>query len=177
MKIRNIGGLVFALLAFGAASGAGAVVYTYDSLNRLTAVQYASGAQIAYSYDAAGNLTLISQMAAPATPPGAPTLISITRGPGSATLNFSAPANTGGSAISSYTATCSASGQTTRAATGAGSVTTLTVRNLTGNVQYQCKLTATNGGGYTSVASAAVSVTPTPAKKGNLTPILLLLLD
>ena len=174
MKIRNLGVMAIALLALVSASGVSAVEYAYDSLNRLTWVKYASGAQITYSYDAAGNLTYISQIA-PVAAPGAPTLNSIALGPGSATLNFSAPANTGGSPIASYTATCSASGQPTRTATGSGSP--ITVRNLTGGVIYQCSLTATNGGGLSSAASVAMPVTPAPGKKISLTPILMLLLD
>jgi hypothetical protein len=90
--------------------------------------------------------------------PGAPTLNSIAAGPGSATLSFSAPANNGGAAISSYTATCTASGQLTRTATGAGSP--LKVSGLTGGVAYSCSLTATNSGGLTSSSSGPVSVTP-----------------
>ena len=33
------------------------VAYTYDDLNRLTAVQYSNGQSLSYSYDAAGNIT------------------------------------------------------------------------------------------------------------------------
>jgi YD repeat-containing protein len=175
MKIRNLGVMAIALLALVSASGVSAVEYTYDSLNRLTWVKYASGAQITYSYDAAGNLTYVSQVA-PVAAPGAPTLNSIALGPGSATLNFSAPANNGGSPITRYTATCTANGQPTRTATGM-TATPLVVRGLAGNVLYTCSLTATNGGGLTSSASLALPVTPTPGKKSNLTPILLLLLD
>ncbi len=106
-------------------------------------------------------------------PPGSPTISSITAGSGSATLNFSPPANTGGSQLVSYTASCSAGGQTTRTATGSGSP--LTVRGLTGGVVYQCTLTATNGAGLTSDATPSVAVTPR-ARKNSITPILMLLL-
>jgi hypothetical protein len=109
-----------------------------------------------------------------AAAPGSPTIISITAGSGSATLNFTAPSHTGGSAISAYTASCTASGQSTRTATGATSP--LTVKNLSGGVLYQCTLTATNSGGLTGSASAAQPVTPTSGKSG-LTPILMLLLN
>jgi hypothetical protein len=126
------------------------------------------------TYAAAPQVTLSFSIAANSTPPGPPTITSIKAGSGSATINFSAPDNTGGSPITSYTATCTATGQTTRTATGIASP--LTVRNLTGGVVYQCSLTATNGGGFSSVASAAMSVTAT-AKKSSLTPILMLLLD
>ncbi|MBI4740854.1 MAG: fibronectin type III domain-containing protein [Betaproteobacteria bacterium] len=173
--MRNIGRAVLVLAAFGTAGWVGAVEYAYDNLNRLTWVKYSSGAQINYVYDAAGNLTYRSQIAAPATPPGAPTLNGITPGPGRVTLNFTAPVNTGGSPIAGYTATCTANGQPTRTASGTASP--LTVTGLTGNVSYSCSLTATNGGGATSVASATLPVTPAPAKKGGLSAILMLLLD
>ncbi len=113
-------------------------------------------------------------VASNATVPGAPTLNSIDIGPGRATLHFAAPTNNGGAPITGYTATCTASGQPTRTATGTGSP--LTVRNLAAGVIYQCSLTATNGGGLTSVASVPIPVTPTPGKS-SIVPILMLLLD
>jgi hypothetical protein len=124
------------------------------------------------TYAAAPQATLSFSIAASSVPPGPPTITSIKAGSGSATIHFSAPDNTGGSPIASYTATCTATGQTTRSATGSASP--LTVRNLTGGVVYQCSLTATNGGGFSSTASAAMAVT---AKKSSMTPILMLLLD
>jgi hypothetical protein len=104
--------------------------------------------------------------------PGAPTITSFVAESRRATIHFSPPSNTGGSPIALYTATCTASGQTARLATG--TVSPLTVINLTGGVTYQCTLTATNSGGSSSTASGAVSVT---AKKSSITPILMLLLD
>ena len=118
---------------------------------------------------------LVRPAISPVRAPGAPILNSVTRGPASATLNFSAPADTGDSPIASYTASCSASGQGTRTATGTGSP--LTVRNMIGGVAYQCAVTATNAGGLTSGASISLPVTPTSGRKVSLTPILMLLLD
>jgi hypothetical protein len=109
-----------------------------------------------------------------AAPPGPPTNVVITPGSGSATIRFSPPANDGGASINNYTATCTASGKPPRSTTGSASP--LTVRNLAGNVLYQCTLTASNSAGLTSTASAATPVTPAPAKN-SLTPILMLLLD
>ena len=107
-------------------------------------------------------------------PPAPPTNVLITAGRSSATLNFAASTKgSSGSSIAHYTASCTASGQTTRTATGTSSP--LTVKNLTGGVPYQCTLTATDGDGLTSIASASTPVTP--AKKSSLTPILMLLLD
>ena len=107
--------------------------------------------------------------------PDPPTLISTLPGSGSASIRFSPPSNDGGTPIARYTATCTATGQTPRSATGTTSP--LTVKNLTGSVEYQCTLTATNRGGLTSTASAKQPVTPTMGRKSTLTPILTLLLD
>ena len=107
--------------------------------------------------------------------PDAPTLNSVTPGPGNATLVFSAPVNNGGAAISGYTATCVASGEATRTSFGSG--TPLTVGALTGGVLYSCSLTATNAAGFTSSASASLTVTPAPANRSNIAPLLMLLLD
>lgn len=106
----------------------------------------------------------------PVTPPDAPIINSITIGHGSATINFTAPAN-GGSAITGYSATCAAAGQTTRTNTGAGSP--IIVRYLTGGIAYSCSVTASNSVG-TSSASAPLPVTPLAI---NMVPIWMLLLD
>jgi hypothetical protein len=107
--------------------------------------------------------------------PGTPSLTSITAGPGSATLVFTPAPPDNGLPISRYTATCTADGQATRTANGSQSP--IRVNGLTGNVLYNCWLTATNEGGLVSTSSAALSVTPTPGKKNSMTPMLMLLLD
>jgi hypothetical protein len=126
------------------------------------------------SFSPAAQVTQSFSINEGAAVPDSPTIISITAGSGRTTINFSAPGNTGGSAITAYTASCTASGQSTRTATGATSP--LTVKNLSGGVLYQCTLTATNGGGLTGSASAAQPVTPVAGKSG-LTPMLMLLLN
>lgn len=90
--------------------------------------------------------------------PGAPTSPSATAGNDSATVSFTAPANTGTSAITSYTVTCSATGATTKTATGASSP--IKVGGLTNGTTYSCTVAATNSAG-TGPSSSAVSVTPT----------------
>ena len=127
------------------------------------------------SYSPAAQGLLNFSIAAGVVQPSSPTITSITPGSGNTTLYFSSPANTGGSSIIRYTASCSASGQTTQTATGSSSP--LVVRGLTGGIAYQCTVTATNGGGLTSVASTSWLVTPTLGKKSRMTPILMLLLD
>jgi pimeloyl-ACP methyl ester carboxylesterase len=120
-----------------------------------------------------GNST-IPFNATSAVAPGAPTLNSVTPGKGSAVLNFSAPTNNGGSAISYYTGFCGANGQSTRTTIGQGSPISIT--GLTGNVTYQCTLNATNNAKLTGNASPYMPVTPLPGEQGNITPILHLLL-
>jgi hypothetical protein len=104
--------------------------------------------------------------------PGAPTISSVTPGSGQATIVFATPASNGGAPISSYTATCTASGQPSGTATGPASP--LRVSGLTGGVAYNCSVTATNSGGFTSVASGALPVTPA---RSSISPLLMLLLD
>lgn len=91
------------------------------------------------------------------TAPGAPTLTGVTAGYGNATLSFSAPASNGGSAITGYTATCTATGEATR--TGIGAASSIIVQGLTIGVTYSCSVTATNSVG-TSAASIELPVTP-----------------
>jgi hypothetical protein len=105
--------------------------------------------------------------------PSPPTVISITPGRGSATLNLSPPSANGGAPIVAYGASCSAASQTTKTAAGAG--LTLAVRGLKGGVEYACTATASNAF-YASSASAPVSVVPNTGG-GGIAPILLLLLD
>lgn len=103
--------------------------------------------------------------------PGSPAIVGIAFGPGRATISFTAPANNGGSAITGYTATCTAAGQTTRTNTGPGSP--IVVSGLTGGVIYSCSVTATNGAG-TGPSSAPLTVTP--LRGNDIVPILMLLL-
>lgn len=98
----------------------------------------------------------------PASVPGAPGIGSASAGDGSASIVFSAPANSGSSTISTYTATCTG-GSNTKTASGAASP--LTVSNLTNGISYSCSVTATNAAG-TGAASSSVSVTPVAATGG-----------
>ncbi|WP_337842696.1 Ig-like domain-containing protein [Rheinheimera sp.] len=95
--------------------------------------------------------------------PGAPTIGTATAGDAQATVTFSAPANTGGTSISSYTITASPGGLS-RTATSSP----FTFTGLTNGTAYTFTVTATNSAG-TSVASAASnSVTPQPANTAPL---------
>jgi hypothetical protein len=87
------------------------------------------------------------------TPPGSPTNINVTRGNGQVTVSFTPPVNTGGAAITSYTATASPGG-----ATAIGGASPLTVTGLTNGTSYTFTVTATNsvGTGPASAVSAPV---------------------
>jgi hypothetical protein len=82
--------------------------------------------------------------------PGAPTIGSATRSASQAiNVAFTAPVNTGGSAITTYTATSSPGGFT-----GTSATSPITVTGLTNGTAYTFTVTATNSYG-TSVASSA----------------------
>jgi hypothetical protein len=90
------------------------------------------------------------------TVPGAPTIGTATAGNASASIAFTAPASSGGSAITSYTATCTGGGASK---TGTGTASPITVSSLTNGTTYSCSVTATNAIG-TGAASGTASVTP-----------------
>lgn len=90
------------------------------------------------------------------TVPGAPTLVALDPGNTMIKVHFSAPNATGGSAITSYTASCAAGGA---ARTGIGTSSPIDVTGLTNGTAYNCSIAATNATG-TSASSTASSVTP-----------------
>jgi len=87
--------------------------------------------------------------------PDAPTIGTATAGNGQATVTFTAPANTGGFAITSYTVTSSPGNFT-----GTGSASPITVSGLTNGTGYTFTVTATNVLGAGPASSASSSVTP-----------------
>lgn len=92
------------------------------------------------------------------TVPGAPTEVTATAGDRSASVQWLAPANTGGSAITGYEVTSSPGGRTC-ATSGALSCT---VSGLTNGQQYTFTVKAENGLGLSLASSASNSVTPEP---------------
>ena len=88
--------LLFAVLLSISTQSAFAIIYSYDSLNRLTNVDYGNGSVISYTYDAAGNRLTYSGVVANDT--NAP-IISITNPTsGSSYTNTSATINLSGTA-------------------------------------------------------------------------------
>src|SRR5487761_1914223 len=99
---RRCVGLVLALLCviIGNQTIVLAVNYSYDSLNRLTNVDYGNGSVIRYTYDPAGNrLTYSAAVSSDTTPPTI-VITSPTTGPGytntTATINLSGTASDNG---------------------------------------------------------------------------------
>ena len=87
--------------------------------------------------------------------PGAPTIGTATGGNNSASVTFTAPTDTGQSAITSYTVTSSPGGFT-----GTGASSPVTVSGLTNGTAYTFTVTATNAIGTGPASSASNSVTP-----------------
>ena len=107
--------------------------------------------------NAAGNslASVASAAVTPQTVPGAPTSPVATAGNAQASVAFNAPASTGGSTITGYTATSSPGGLT---ATGAGSP--LVVTGLSNGTAYTFTVVATNAAGNSVASAASAAVTP-----------------
>ncbi|MDC8854606.1 Ig-like domain-containing protein [Shewanella algae] len=105
------------------------------------------------SYNAAPTVT--QSFTVNAVVPGAPTSVNAVASDASATVSFSAPASTGGAAISSYTVTSSPGGLT---ANGAGSP--LTVSGLSNGTDYSFTVSANNTAGTGPASSPSNTVTP-----------------
>ena len=88
-----------------------------------------------------------------ATPPGAPTIGTATAGNGQVAVSFTAPASTGGSAITSYKATCGSQSVS-------GTASPITVTGLSNGTSYTCTVTASNAEGVGAPSAASNSVTP-----------------
>lgn len=113
-----------------------------------------------------------SSVTIPATVPGAPTGVSATAGNQQAVVSFTAPASTGGSAITSYTVKATdltiplRGGQVV-----SGSSSPITVTGLSASDSYTFTVTATNiaGTGAASSASASVSILGPPSAPQSVT--------
>ena len=106
------------------------------------------------------------EAAATVTVPGAPTIGSVTSGDGTLTLNWSAPANTGGAQITSYDVEyqlTSAADSAWTAVTRSGTATTQVISGLTNGSEYDVRVRAVNSEGdgpwATSSGTPAVPVT------------------
>ena len=104
-----------------------------------------------------------------ATVPAAPTGVTATAAPTQASLAFTAPADTGGSPITGYQASCTPQGGGT-ALTANGTASPIVVAGLTNGTTYDCTVAAVNAVG-TGAASAPVAVTPQAAPVAAVTAV------
>lgn len=132
-------------------------VCTITSVGVLTTV---SAGTCTINADQAGNASFLAasqvsrNFSITAVAPGAPVIGSASVSGSGASVSFSAPANTGGSAITGYTVTSNPGGLT---ATGASSP--LTVSGLSSGVSYTFTVTATNAAGTSTASAASNAVT------------------
>jgi hypothetical protein len=91
--------------------------------------------------------------------PGVPTIGAATAGDAQATVAFTTPVTTGGSAITGYTVTSNPGGFT-----GTGTASPITVTGLTNGTAYTFTVTATNGAGTGPASTASNSATPLAAQ-------------
>ena len=116
--------------------------------------------------NSAGNTTTASAplTVTPPVAPGAPSVVSVTRGVRTISTAYAAPASDGGSPITGYKATCvSSNGGITRSST-LSLANPLVVGSLTSGKTYTCTAVARNAVGYStpSAPSAAVVATNVP---------------
>ncbi len=106
-----------------------------------------------------GDASVASDATVPATVPGTPAAPTLTHGNASISVAFVAPGSNGGSAITSYTATCTSSdGGATGSNTGASSP--IVVSTLTNGKTYTCTVFATNVAGNGTASAASGSAVP-----------------
>ncbi len=104
-----------------------------------------------YLYDSGNYSLTITGL----TLPGAPTNLSATAGNASAVISFTAPSNSGGTTISTYTVTSSPG-----TVTATGSSSPITITGLSNNTSYTFTVTATNVVGVGSASDSSNSATP-----------------
>lgn len=90
--------------------------------------------------------------------PSAPTSVAGVAGDGSAAVSWTAPANTGGRSISTYTVTSTPGGFTCSSST-----TSCTISGLTNGTAYSFAVTATTSFGTSSVSSSSAAIAPAAA--------------
>ncbi|WP_347690807.1 beta strand repeat-containing protein, partial [Shewanella vesiculosa] len=172
-SVNNISTDDFTLSATGSAVGTIASVSASSGSSVTVSVVSISGdGSIKLNLNSSTNIADIAGNAGPAAftsgtthtvvspvAPDAPTIGTATAGNTQVSITFAAPADNGGSAITSYTVTSSPG-----ALTGTGAGSPISVTGLTNGVAYTFSVTATNGVGTGSSSAASNSVTPKAAQ-------------
>ncbi len=131
---------------------------TVNGLSNGTAYTFTVAAQNTNGF---GTSSSASSPVTPATVPGAPTGVALSvPSNGSLSVSWTAPASTGGAAISGYTATAT-SGGTSKTCTTA--TTSCTISGLTSTSAYSVSVVASNLKGESNSANYAVSAYPVTA--------------
>ena len=108
-----------------------------------------------YSASSASSTAVLSAVT---STPGAPTVVKVLLGSTSALVYFTAPTSTGGSSITSYTASCKSG--TSAAIFKTGTTSPITVTGLSNGLSYTCTVTASNVNGSGTVSSSSSTFTP-----------------
>lgn len=98
--------------------------------------------------------------------PDAPTGLGVAVGAGQATLNWTAPTNTGNAPVSSYTVTYTPAGGSAQTTTS--TTTSKTITGLTNFAQYSFSVKANTIGAFVSADTSAATGTPTPSGAASL---------
>ncbi|MEQ1515317.1 MAG: putative Ig domain-containing protein, partial [Usitatibacteraceae bacterium] len=159
-----VGGGTFGLAPVASASSGLAITYSTltpgvcSIAGTTVTILRAGQCTIAADQGGSGNVSAAAQAAQSITisgsVPGAPTIGTASPSDSKVIVTFVAPANDGGSAITSYTATCGG-------ITGSATASPVTVSGLANGIATSCSVTATNATG-TGAASGSVGVTPNP---------------
>jgi Ca2+-binding RTX toxin-like protein len=109
-----------------------------------------------------------SNAVTPATVPGAPTVVAVASGNGTAVVTFTAPASNGGSPITGFTAQAlnAAGAVVGTASTTVATATSLTFTGLVNGTAVTLRVQATNAVGSGAFSAPSGSVTPAPTAPG-----------
>lgn len=107
-----------------------------------------------------GLALILSAFDAQAAPPDPPTAVSARAGDQQALVRWTAPVNTSGLLVSSYTATASPGGATCTSDAGSPVATSCTVTGLTNDTPYTFNVTATTADGTSTASAPSEAVTP-----------------
>lgn len=131
---------------------------TISGLTNGTAYTFTVGARNA---DGTGATSPASSSVTPRTVPDAPTGVAATAANGALTVNWTAPGNNGGSAVTGYTATAyDASTAGSSQGTCSTATTSCSISPLTNGTTYYVEVTAANVAGSSAASSPRASGTP-----------------